>query len=235
MRGARCREPHAPPVSLLIARMCCGCFPHSLPLEAGGRAPPLRAEVVARPPASSGEPEHACTARPRQAGQKDPDAGEAKTETKMAKATARARARSTHAQRPCPPHRLSAHPYAAQRAVTGWRGGLGRVGADLASAGSMRPPPSPARHVSTAWFATTKTRQETAGRDKSQPGSHNAYPQTRHATTTACERTANTSPAAEADAPTQPQEASTAAATAPFTPSPATPPACPKLARNGGF
>ena len=38
MRGARCREPHAPPVSLLIARMCCGCFPHSLPLEAGGRA-----------------------------------------------------------------------------------------------------------------------------------------------------------------------------------------------------
>ena len=57
---------------------------------------------------------------------------------------------------------LSPHPHAAQRAVTGWRGGLGRVGADLASAGSMRPPPSPARHVSTAWLATTKARQETA-------------------------------------------------------------------------
>ena len=55
----------------------------------------------------------------------------------------------------------SAHPHAAQRAVPGWRGGLGRVGADLASAGSMRPPPSPARHVSTAWLATTKARQET--------------------------------------------------------------------------
>ena len=57
---------------------------------------------------------------------------------------------------------LPAHPHAAQRAVPGWRGGLGRVGADLASAGSMRPPPSPARHVSTAWLATTKARQETA-------------------------------------------------------------------------
>ena len=56
---------------------------------------------------------------------------------------------------------LSEHPHAAQRAVTGWRGGLGRVGADLASAGSMRPPPSPARTVSTAWLATTKARQET--------------------------------------------------------------------------
>ena len=56
---------------------------------------------------------------------------------------------------------LSAHPHAAQRAVTGWRGGLGRVGADLASAGSMRPPPSPARHVSSAWLATTKASRET--------------------------------------------------------------------------
>jgi len=58
-------------------------------------------------------------------------------------------------------HFLCAHPHAAQRAVPGWRGGLGRVGADLASAGSMRPPPSPARHVSTARIATTKARQET--------------------------------------------------------------------------
>jgi hypothetical protein len=32
---------------------------------------------------------------------------------------------------------------AALRAVTGWRGGLGRVGADLVSAARMRPPPSP--------------------------------------------------------------------------------------------
>ena len=56
---------------------------------------------------------------------------------------------------------LSAPPHAAQRAVPGWRGGLGRVGADLASAGSMRPPPSPARHVSTAWLATKHVRQET--------------------------------------------------------------------------
>jgi len=56
---------------------------------------------------------------------------------------------------------LPAHPHAAQRAVPGWRGGLGRVGADLASAGSMRPPPSPARHVSTAWLATTKASLET--------------------------------------------------------------------------
>ncbi len=52
--------------------------------------------------------------------------------------------------------------HAAQRAVTGWRGGLGRVGADLASAGSMRPPPSPAHHVSTARLATTKVRRETS-------------------------------------------------------------------------
>ena len=57
---------------------------------------------------------------------------------------------------------LPAHPHAAQRAVPGWRGGLGRVGADLASAGSMRPPPSPARHVSTAWLATTHVSQENA-------------------------------------------------------------------------
>ena len=59
------------------------------------------------------------------------------------------------------PHSSPAHPHAAQRAVTGWRGGLGGVGADLASAGSMRPPPSPARHVSTARLATTKVSQET--------------------------------------------------------------------------
>ena len=64
---------------------------------------------------------------------------------------------------------LPAHPHAAQRAVPGWRGGLGRVGADLASAGSMRPPPSPARHVSTAWLATTQARQETARHHKRQP------------------------------------------------------------------
>ena len=61
---------------------------------------------------------------------------------------------------------LPAHPHAAQRAVTGWRGGLGRVGADLASAGSMRPPPSPARHVSTAWLATTHASRETARNHK---------------------------------------------------------------------
>ena len=60
------------------------------------------------------------------------------------------------------PHSLSPTPHAAQRAVPGWRGGLGRVGADLASAGSMRPPPSPARHVSTARLATTKASKETA-------------------------------------------------------------------------
>ena len=56
----------------------------------------------------------------------------------------------------------SATPHAAQRAVPGWRVGLGRVGADLASAGSMRPPPTPARHVSTARLATTKASLETA-------------------------------------------------------------------------
>ena len=55
---------------------------------------------------------------------------------------------------------LSAYPHAAQRAVPGWRGGLERVGADLASAGSMRPPPSPARHVSTARLATTHASRE---------------------------------------------------------------------------
>ena len=63
---------------------------------------------------------------------------------------------------------LPAHLHAAQRAVTGWRGGLGRVGADLASAGSMRPPPSPARHVSTAWLATTHASRETAHHHQSQ-------------------------------------------------------------------
>ena len=64
---------------------------------------------------------------------------------------------------------LPAHPHAAQRAVPGWRGGLGRVGADLASAGSMRPPPSPARHVSTAWLATTHVSRETAPAQTRQP------------------------------------------------------------------
>ena len=59
---------------------------------------------------------------------------------------------------------LPAPPHAAQRAVPGWRGGLGRVGADLASAGSMRPPPSPARHVSSAWLATTHVSRETSAR-----------------------------------------------------------------------
>ena len=63
---------------------------------------------------------------------------------------------------------LSPTPHAAQRAVPGWRGGLGRVGADLASAGSMRPPPSPARHVSTAWLATKHVRQETPRHHKRQ-------------------------------------------------------------------
>ncbi len=61
-----------------------------------------------------------------------------------------------------PLHFLSPTPHAAQRAVPGWRGGLGRVGADLASAGSMRPPPSPARHVSTARLATTHASREAA-------------------------------------------------------------------------
>ena len=63
---------------------------------------------------------------------------------------------------------LSPTPHAAQRAVPGWRGGLGRVGADLASAGSMRPPPSPARHVSTARLATTPARPEAARHHQSQ-------------------------------------------------------------------
>ena len=67
-----------------------------------------------------------------------------------------------------PLHFSSAHLYAAQRAVPGWRGGLGRVGADLASAGSMRPTPSPARHVSTVRLATTPVSQETAHHHKSQ-------------------------------------------------------------------
>ena len=65
-----------------------------------------------------------------------------------------------------PLHFSSAHPHAAQRAVTGWRGGLGRVGADLASAGSMRHPPSPERHVSAARLATTSVRQETARQNR---------------------------------------------------------------------
>ena len=64
---------------------------------------------------------------------------------------------------------LPAPPHAAQRAVTGWRGGLGRVGADLASAGSMRPPPSPARHVSTARLATTPASREAARHHNCQP------------------------------------------------------------------
>lgn len=66
-------------------------------------------------------------------------------------------------------HFSSAHPHAAQRAVPGWRGGLGRVGADLASAGSMRPPPSPARHVSTARLATTKVSPTKAAQHESPP------------------------------------------------------------------
>ena len=68
------------------------------------------------------------------------------------------------------PHPMSPIPHAAQRAVPGWRGGLGRVGADLASAGSMRPPPSPARHVSTTWLVTTHASRETARDHPSQPG-----------------------------------------------------------------
>ena len=69
---------------------------------------------------------------------------------------------------------LPAHPHAAPRAVPGWRGGLGRVGADLVSAASMRPPPSPARHVSTVRHATTRARQVTARHHKSQ--ARNATP-----------------------------------------------------------
>ena len=66
------------------------------------------------------------------------------------------------------PHPLSPIPHAAERAVTGWRGGLGRVGADLASAGSMRPPPSPAHHVSTARLATQHVTPQTAHHHKRQ-------------------------------------------------------------------
>ena len=69
---------------------------------------------------------------------------------------------------------LFPHPHAAQRAVTGWRGGLGRVGADLASAGSMRPPPSPERHVSTVRLATKHASRETARHHTSQ--ARNATP-----------------------------------------------------------
>ena len=83
---------------------------------------------------------------------------------------------------------LPAHPHAAQRAVPGWRGGLGRVGADLASAGSMRPPPSPARHVSTAWLATTKARKETAAARRGSPPQQSAEKQL--ATTHASQETA---------------------------------------------
>ena len=91
----------------------------------------------------------------RNAGtQETREAGTQKQETRLAKRCSR-NARGN-------PHLLSAYPHAAQRAVPGWRGGLGRVGADLASAGSMRPPPSPARHVSTARLATTPASQETA-------------------------------------------------------------------------
>ena len=110
----------------------------------------LRAEVVARPPASSGEPGNACTARRRKA--------------------------------PRISEFLPAHPHAAQRAVTGWRGGLGRVGADLASAGSMRPPPSPARTDSTAWLATTNVSREAARHHKRQPSNCNANQSSRHTT-----------------------------------------------------
>ena len=83
------------------------------------------------------------------------------------------------------PHLLSAHPHAAQRAVPGWRGGLGRVGADLASAGSMRPPPSPARHVSTAWLATTNVSREAAARQAKTGSSPHPPAEKQHATTPA--------------------------------------------------
>ena len=92
---------------------------------------------------------------------------------------------------------LSAPPHAAQRAVPGWRGGLGRVGADLASAGSMRPPPSPARHVSTAWLATTKARKETAAARRGSPPNTSAEKQ--HATTKARQETAQPDPAPRHD------------------------------------
>jgi hypothetical protein len=94
----------------------------------------LRAEVVARPPASSGESPHAHTGRRRKSHWHPP----------------------------------SAYPHAAQRAVPGWRGGLGRVGADLASVGSMRPPPSPARTDSTVRLATTHVSQEAPTQNQTQ-------------------------------------------------------------------
>ncbi len=90
---------------------------------------------------------------------------------------------------------LPAHPHAAQRAVTGWRGGLGRVGADLASAGSMRPPPSPARHVSTAWLATTHLSRETAAPPQKpaekQPHHHNTSPPVPHSSVRSCHSSGN--------------------------------------------
>ena len=82
---------------------------------------------------------------------------------------------------------LSAHPHAAQRAVPGWRGGLGRVGADLASAGSMRPPPSPARHVSTAWLATKHVSRETA-RHHTRQARHGSAPSKNRLVTTPASR-----------------------------------------------
>ncbi len=91
---------------------------------------------------------------------------------------------------------LSAPLHAAQRAVTGWRGGLGRVGADLASAGSMRHPPSPARHVSTAWLATTHASQETARHHQSQArnGTRPNTPAEKRTTTKKTSRERNQSP-----------------------------------------
>ncbi len=77
-------------------------------------------------------------------------------------------------------HLLSPIPHAAQRAVPGWRGGLGRVGADLASAGSMRPPPSPARYVSTARLATTYASRETGCHHTRQAISNTPCMPTRH-------------------------------------------------------
>ena len=89
-----------------------------------------------------------------------------------------------------PLHSSSAYPHAAQRAVPGWRGGLGRVGADLASAGSMRPPPSPARHVSTAWLATTNVSREAAARQAKTGSSPHPPAEKQHATTQARQETA---------------------------------------------
>ena len=94
---------------------------------------------------------------------------------------------------------LPAHPHAAQRAVPGWRGGLGRVGADLASAGSMRPPPSPTRHVST-------TRQHGTARHHARQQRSSTPPhlpaEKRLATTNA--RRATATPTNQADTPPQP-------------------------------